>query len=372
MKTLLVSLVSDQTIPNVQLIKEFKHEIDGYLFITTKSKRDRAEWIKNASEIEETNIMELEVNEFSFDDIESKLDSFPFDEYERKILNLTCGTKVMVLATFEYFKELGAEIFYLSGKDNEYIKLAPGRKKKLFHLNSKLNLRQYLVAYGFNVLPTTPSSIDNEITINVFNEFINGKFNEFEDVLFELRKFRDKKIKDTLSLNNLNEFLSAINFKPVNNNQLNKLEIKYLTGEWFEEYVANKIKEELSLLDDEIETGLIITKKNKNGVDIRNEMDVLFIFNDKLYTIECKTSIYYLTISVEGKKEKGNLLKETIFKSDSLKQGFGLFVNTSIFTLDDLQPNMNLERAELSNIAIFDKKSLSSGVLLKELLKIKS
>ena len=33
-KTLLVSLISDQTIPNVQLVQEFKETVTHYLFIT--------------------------------------------------------------------------------------------------------------------------------------------------------------------------------------------------------------------------------------------------------------------------------------------------------------------------------------------------
>ncbi|MEA4985760.1 hypothetical protein SDC9_40005 [bioreactor metagenome] len=370
MKTLLVSLVSDQTIPNVQLIEEFKNQVYCYLFITTKSKKDRAEWIIKSSGISHACIKEIEVNEFSFDDIETKLDTFPFDEYERKILNLTGGTKVMVLASYEYFKELGAEIYYLTGNENEYIKLAPGRKKKVFHLNSKLNLHQYLIAYGFNVSPTSPSSISFEITQNTFNKYIEGKFLNYENVLSELRKNRSKKNIDISLIENLSNFLNEIKFIPQENNKLNRLEIKYLTGEWFEEYVAHKIQKELNLSNDEIKTGLIITKKNRNGVDIQNEMDVLFIYNDKLYTIECKTSIY-ITSNIDGKMERTNILKETIFKSDSLKQGFGLYVNTSIFILDDLQSNINLERAHLSNISIFDKKSIKSSTQLKDILKIK-
>jgi len=369
MKTLLVSLVSDQTIPNVQLIDELSNDVNCFLFILTKSKKDRAEWIKKSSGIDESCVKELEVNEFSFDDIETKLDTFPFDEYERIILNLTGGTKVMVLATYEYFKELGAEIYYLTGKENEFIKLAPGRKKKVLCLNCKLNLFQYLTAYGFNVKPTSPSNIKHEITLNIFNKFTEGVFSNHETVLSELRKFRNNKNVDISSIENLKAFLNKIYYIPQKENQLDKLEIKYLTGEWFEEYVANRIQTELNLSDEEISTGLIITKKNRNGVDIQNEMDVLFIYKDKLYTIECKTSIY-ITSNIDGKIEKSNILKETIFKSDSLKQGFGLFVNTSIFTLDELQPNMNLERANLSNISIFDKNSITSCSKLTDLLKI--
>lgn len=361
--------MSDQTIPNVQLINEYKEFVECYLFITTKSKKNRAEWIIKASQIKESCIRDLEVNEFSFDDIENQLDTFPFDEYERIMLNLTGGTKVMVLATYEYFKELGAEIYYLTGNENRYIKLAPGRKKKEYHLESKLNLNQYLVAYGFDVSYTAPSNKSFETTQSIYQSFINGKYGKYENVLSELRKFRSKKIDDISKINDLSVFLNKINFVPDVENKLNKSEIKYLTREWFEEYVGTRLKDELNLSDKELGIGMLINKKNRNDIDIQNEMDVLFIYNDKLYTIECKTSIYY-TSNIDGKIEKSNILKETIFKSDSLKQGFGLFVNTSIFTLDELHPNMNLERANLSNIMILDRKSITTCNKMKNLLKI--
>ncbi|MDO9154286.1 MAG: DUF1887 family CARF protein [Paludibacter sp.] len=374
MKTLLVSLLSDQTIPNVQLINELGQEVMHYLFISTKSMKLKGvvEWIKNACNIHDDKVSEIEVEQFLFDDIEAKLDNYNFDVYDRIVVNLTGGTKLMTLAAFDFFKELGAEIYYLTGKDDAYIKLSPGRKKITKQLISKINLRQYLLAYGFKFNKTNPSNISIEQTNKMFHSFVNGLFSKHIDVLERLRDFRNKSIENISNIVGLTDFLSEIEYTPLLSIKLNKYEIKYLTGEWFEEYVASKIKQELGLPDEDIEVGLVINKKNKNGILIPNEMDVLFVYKNVLYTIECKTSVYYRVLNKKAEYEQVNLLKETIFKSDSLKQGFGLFVNTFIFVLDELKANMNLERAELSGIQIIDKVKLTSGTPIKNLLKIQN
>ncbi len=373
MKTVLVNLLSDQTIPNVQFINELGSNDVHYLFISTKSMKSKgvAEWITKACEISDHKVEEIEVEQFSFDSIDSKLVEYNFDNFDRIVVNLTGGTKLMTLAAFDFFKELGAEIYYLTGINDEYIKLFPGRKKKAMRLNSKVNLMQYLVSYGFKLNKTSSSNISIKQTNKIFSSFINGLFHNHIDVLEQLRLSRGKSIKDLDSIIGLKEFLVDIDYTPLDDSMLDKYEIKYLTGEWFEEFVAAKIKIELGLSDEDIEVGLVINKKNKNGTMVPNEMDVLFVYKNVLYTIECKTSIFNRVMNLNGEYEQVNILKETIFKSDSLKQGFGLFVNTSIFVLDELKANMNLERAELSGIKIIDKEKLTSGSSIKDLLKIK-
>lgn len=55
---ILVSLVSGQTIPNVQFIKSRINEIEGYLFLSTNQmeKRGNRLWILNSLGIDEEDI----------------------------------------------------------------------------------------------------------------------------------------------------------------------------------------------------------------------------------------------------------------------------------------------------------------------------
>src|SRR5690554_7453771 len=168
MKTLLISLVSDQTLPNVQLIKEMKSEVTEYLFISTEKmeKKGCRRWIEKAAALDKDNssLNHIVVKEFSFDDIVEKLDKFDFSSFNKLILNLTGGTKVLTLAAHDYFKQLGADVYYVTGYENEYIKIFPGRFKQVNHFSSKITIAEYLYAYGFTFEESKKSEIDETFT----------------------------------------------------------------------------------------------------------------------------------------------------------------------------------------------------------------
>ncbi len=92
--------------------------------------------------------------------------------------------------------------------------------------------------------------------------------------------------------------------------------------------------------------------KNK---DVINEFDVIFTYNNKLYIIEAKTSVF------EGlDNKKGPLLTNFIYKSKALNNNFGLFANSFIITLDSKEEinNANLERADLYRIKLLTIEDL--------------
>mgnify|MGYP004702574415 CR=1 FL=1 len=377
-KTLLISLVSDQTIPNIQLINEFRNSITHYLFITTSvmERKGVRTWIINACKLETGQILDsIIVDQFSFDDIENKLDNFQFEEYEKIIVNLTGGTKVMTLAAFDFFKDLGAEIYYLTGSDDVLIKLAPGRKKKVETIKTQVNLEQFFQGYGFEIKETSSSSISSLYTERFFEMFTKGLISEYNDVLSQLREKRGNRITDFSTFEGLSNFLANIEFPLNTDGELSKHEVKYLTGEWFEEFVSKRLIEELQLTSDHIKTGIVISKKNKDGASIPNELDVVFIWKNKIYLIECKTSVFVDILLPDGTTRPASIIGETLYKSDSLKQGLGLFANTSIFILDSLKEyhiklKTHIERAALYNINIINKEALLNSQSIRSLIKI--
>jgi len=377
-KTLLVSLVSDQTIPNVQLIQEFKGTVTHYLFITTEGmeKKGIRQWTIDACNLSNNEVIApIIVPQFSFEVIEQKLDQFDFEPFSKVIVNITGGTKVMTLAAFNFFKELGADVFYVTGNNDEMIRLAPGRKKKTVKIISRVSVIQYLHAYGFKTKETKPSNIPENYTSIFFQLFITGKIQPYREIINKLRNFRKYDVNKT-EVDGLVEFLHFIEFPDESSKKLSKYQVKYLTGEWFEEYISNKLKQELNLNSDEIMTGLEISKQNKKQTLVPNEMDVLFMWNNKLYTIECKTSVFLSEPSnTDEKPVTKNILGETLYKSDSLKQGLGLYVNTYVFILDSIDEyreklKLHLERADLYNITIIDKVQLAQAQSIRSLIRI--
>ncbi len=374
-RKILVSLVSDQTIPNVELIKEFGNEISKYLFISTFKMRDKLEWIKKSTNIVEYDF--VEVDAFDAIDIENKLRAAHFDD-EDIILNITGGTKLMSLIVNDFFRDLGSTIYYVTGYDKTYIKLYPNRGQRKFKLKNKISLNEYLIAYGFGIKESLPFK-DFETANKIFKFYIKTKKSGLNNIFEPIRIRRGRKM--LIESDELKLFLNKVEYNA--EDELSKKDTKYLSGDWLEEYIYFRIKTELSLSDNEIATGLNLRKESTP-----NEIDIIFIYNHKLYVIECKTSIIdrrtikRIRLGVEVEEEKDfNLLSEIIYKSDALRSDFGLFANTSILTLEEIKNEdgsplggyeTHFDRAKLSNIKIISKRDLVQDTLsFKELLNIK-
>lgn len=369
-KIILVSLVSDQTIPNVEFIKEFGGEDVSYLFITTAQKHEQLEWI-----LKTTNILDYEMKEvdaFDQNDIITKLNSCKYGNGEI-ILNITGGTKLMSLVINEYFKNLGARIYYLTGHSKTYLKLFPNRGEQKFVLKTKLSLKEYLEANGFKIKPSEISCDFKkaESFLNYLTDKDNYERNKL--VLRKLQSLRSAKKFKVTDIDGLQELLKDLDYNS-DKESLTKYEARYITGDWFEEYIYYRVKTDLGLDDDEIGIGYKLTKSN-----VQNEIDVLFVYNHKLYIIECKTSFYDYRLLEDGTEKKINLLGEIIYKSDALRSKFGLFASTYIITLGEIKDETgevqqsfktHIGRAELSNIKIISKKDILSGKRIRDLLKI--
>lgn len=401
-KTILVSLVSDQTMPNVQFIKQLKNEVSDYLFITTKGMETKGtrRWIETACNIKGQII---EVDQFSFTDIVEKLSLFDFDDFHKIFVNLTGGTKIMTLVAYDFFKNKAADIYYVTGLNNDYIKLFPVKKNSSAFFSDKVTLDEYLKCYGFETKKSVHSGISFEQTESVFKSFCKIDLLEYKEAVRTINSRRGKTIASK-DFGLIAGYLEALGYKPLQANCLSKAETKYLSGDWFEEYVGARLKRELNLTDDDLFVGCELKKELSQRVkndskellgelamekeDFKNEMDVMFMYNNKFYTIECKTSIVaYKNIQKNGQVEEKayNILGETIYKSDSLKTRFGLFANTTILTLTDfveycknedqnVQNNRVREieevinRANLSNIKLIDRNMLVSADSLFNLI----
>lgn len=375
-RKILVSIVSEQTIPNVELIKEFENKIDDFLFISTEKMKNQLSWIIDATNI--SPLQSIVVNPFDIADIETKLKQYEFKDAEY-ILNITGGTKLMTIIIEDFFKNIGAKIFYVTGYQKKYLKIFPSIGNRELELETKLTLKEYLTAYGFKYKETKTYKEYN-VAKNIFNFFIDKNISDLKNITEPIR-IRRKRNMELDDFSEIIDFLKKVSYQ-FENNKLNKKDTQYLSGDWLEEYIYYKIKEELNLADNEIATGITLTKENTT-----NEIDVIFIYQHKLFIIECKTSIIdnrkikIIRKGEEVEEEKNiKLLPEIIYKSDALRTKFGLFANTAILTLEEIKNEDNspidkayeghFERAKLSKINIISKRDLKNNNDIKDILKI--
>ncbi len=365
MAKILVSLVSDQTIQNLMLIKEI--EVDDYILISTsKMEKDgKSVWIENALKRTPNSIKRIIVNENSVNDT-IKLFKNQISENNNYLVNITGGTKLMSIAVYEYFSKLNSRIFYIPFGKNLYVNIFPEENQEPQKINYRSEVKEYLDAYGINIISKDTNKLvqpDFQHTDDFFKFYTDIKLEDFQ-ILDSLRKYRGKK-KEVDGL--IGRFLHNCNYQSlstIEKKELDKYDINYLTGGWFEEWVYNFLKKELNLPESHIALSINIIKSNAD-----NEIDVAFTYGNILNVIECKTAIFETNSESQNK-----LFNETIYKLAALKKDFGLTVQAYIFTLSSLRDSTGniaevyQKRADVLGIKLIDKEILTDKEKLSSVI----
>ncbi|MDZ7315991.1 MAG: DUF1887 family CARF protein [candidate division KSB1 bacterium] len=372
MATIMISLISEQTIPNFLLIKQMQN-VDRHLFITTEQmeQQGKRQALISALGLSDDCFLEpLVVKKDDLEDIERCLQSVEFADDDRFIVNVTGGTKIMSLAVYNFFRERESEIYYIPIGKNLYWKIFPRVRQKLYPLAYRVNLTEYLTAYGIEI--TNPKNIHQlvrsaEETRRFFDFFVDMSDNE-RGLLNDLRKNREVAEKSMSELPELVELLQRSPFQPKDAEwkKLAKEEVRYLIGGWFEEYVYDLYRAYFDLKDPFIGCSIQIRKQ-----EVNNELDIAFVYENALYVIECKTGI--------GSSQDKDIMEDAIYKLEALRREFGLQVFAYIFTLSRPGKERNqvkdkhYQRAEkLFGINIVDGETLQNPqALTKVLEKIK-
>lgn len=375
---LLVLLVGDQTIPNVLFAKEI---MSGYpedsikiLFITTqkmeKEPENKRKWIIGALSLNnsEDRTDKIIVEPEKYEDVKTKISKFDFSQYNEIIVNLTGGTKMMMLAVYDFFKEsmnLNYKLWYKGIGEVSYHIV--NNSNEIMSLTTKIDVKEYLASCGIfenNFSEKKPIRSDEDTKL-FFMKFLENKtlsnqlsFQKFLDKIRAtfrandapfLKQMKNKKEVSLTLTEDLVEFknlLDEIGFKLSKENILTKAEMEYLTGGWFEEFCYYYFKKSKNLQDDKIKLGVLLKPDNNKQIPdhfIQNDLDIVFVHNDEFYLVECKTIF----------DEKG-LIQETIYKSAALRKYFGLSVKSIICTLSDLNDDA-IQRANVFNIKILEK-----------------
>ncbi|WP_449243776.1 Card1-like endonuclease domain-containing protein [Desulfobacca acetoxidans] len=339
MPTCLVSLVSDQTIPNILAALHFNPDL--LLFISTNAmeNKGKSQAILNTLQMRGLDYSlrahTLKVDENSIIDLQSKvthwLENFP-DEINF-IVNLTCGTKIMSIAAYDLFSDFGSTMIYLPIPKNEYLIPFPKRRpREPVPIPNRLTVAEYLAAYGIDIINTKHLTRQQESANNRqhLTKFI---YQQYRDV-FRLLKYlgrhirpldfrSSKKIYDfstKFEINNEAErfVLQEMGFSIENNNiskMLDKDCCNYLKGGWLEERLFLAVQKALPQATD-IQLGVMVQDHKKN----KNEFDVLFTLDNVLYNLECKS----LGAAEGGEDSKGPEITDFLYKHGALRQQFGL------------------------------------------------
>ncbi len=365
---LIVTIIGGQTIPNVLFIKHMEEKLrsrnegfEHFIVSTNQMEEDGvSECILNVCGIEIAHLIEVEA--YNLTDVEQKLEEKISENYDKYYVNITGGTKIMSLAVANFFsKKKNARIYYIDGRKSWLIQ-HPTKKRYSADLSDNISLEEYIKSHGFEIRYGSPSGRSPEETKAFLDTFLNLSDKQLNFLYTKIRNDNHRRNGVVIeNLDGLEDFLKEINFKPSENHKLSKYEVRYLTGEWFEEYIYYRLKEEGVIDEGNLETGMHLIKEG-----VPNEFDVLFLYKTRFYAIECKTSI------LDDKKQ--NIINETIYKSTALQKNLGLFSNFSIITLSSRESNevkqANIDRAISLGIKVFCLEDVLQAKSISEMLKL--
>jgi len=335
MKTCLVSMISDQTIPNILVASEIKP--DHLLLISTESmeKKGKSDAILNSLHILGMDYKDrndrIIVPENSIPDFHEKV--IEWIKANRKnckfIVNLTGGTKLMSLAAYEIFKIYGAEMVYVPIPENLYFPMH--RPNEIVTVPLRLSVEAYLAAYGVSIknlkdldAKKQAARMRKETTYFILDNYkeLEALLQKMGSVLRDLRKDAVKKgynlsfdygVRSSCERN----LLDRMEFDYKDRVVSKKIDVKdwdYLRGGWLEERLFLALE---SVLPETSDISLGIQSQVDGNP---NEYDVLATFENVLYVVECKS----LQAPEGSEKEVGGTINDFLYKLGALRQNFGL------------------------------------------------
>ncbi len=382
MARILVNIIGGQTQPNILLAKELHQgtgPIDKLVLVHSQSTKVQAERTQDACAEMGSEVIHVQVVEDNLIDIQQKLtQQVQLEDEDEVYVNITGGTKIMAIGVYDFFIKYNARILYVSLGRNNYDQIFPRIRNKTVEFRYALDLQEYFKGYGVKIVnPANLHSLvkTGESTRAFFARAVGFRPQDWESIDlirqgyagkgYRGRTVRRNEGKDEAEMalrDNIFTFLENIGFQTEIPDVLSKAETKYLTGDWFEEYVYLQLKDLLGLSPRHWGLGLQINI-GKEGTDaVPNELDLAIMHRNDLHLIECKTRL----ITTDG----SNIITDTLYKVDSLRTKFGLNVKAFLFTLAGAEEiRKGIPRGKLYNIDIVNLNQLQDTGALSAIFK---
>ncbi|HED14014.1 MAG TPA: DUF1887 family protein [Gammaproteobacteria bacterium] len=277
-------------------------------------------------------------------------------------LNATGGTKPMSIAAYEVFRDYGLPIFYVHPGKDRLIWMHPSDRVS-FALEDRIHLPQFFQAHGVEVEPgkmnrTILPDEQHQLSVRII-----GNLSRLSKALGTLNYLANKaegSLRVTLSqgerswseLTELIGLFADCGWLSFDGEAIcfdNEKSRFFVNGGWLEQHVmtvVHQIRNQQRQHIHDLAQGLVV---NRGGV--RNELDVVFLNDNSLYLIECKTGDLVTNKGVGG---------QVVYKLDSLTDDLGgLRARAMLVSCRHLK-KADLERAKQAGIRICSDSGLKN------------
>ncbi|MEM3341600.1 MAG: DUF1887 family CARF protein [Thermoplasmata archaeon] len=389
-KQVLVSLLSEQHVPNLISVRVFKPAVILLVISPEMKKNKKDEFFKEAVRLEERRyeVEELRIaDENNFPEIQDALKVKKKDMEEKYkdsgvewIVNITGGTKIMSLAAFSAF-ENEKRIYCPKADECCFLEVLSGQQISLdkeYHVR----IEEFVKGYGFrlsgqnktgwakDLIPFAKwlgANIETNIPaiyLDIFRNIEDARKNGYvipDTQPVPLRNGDPRTIENAANM--LKQYFKRIKVHNKNSisGRFEPRDVEFLTGGWLELLlysVLDHYKDELGLYD--LRWGLTI--ENREGV--KNELDVCFMHKNKLHVVEAKSG------ETQGDKNKPD---DFLYKLEGIKSNIkALQFRTHLFILSERILDANKEikphfrkRAMLYNCNIRSRQDIRQLASLK-------
>ena len=338
----LITLVSDQTLPNILFINQFGLDaFDTFFFITSQKMEEqgRTQAIIDCCGIPKNRFDTIIVNENSIIEIIRELQR-KFARKEPICLNITGGNKLMSLAAFSHFSSPTTQVYYLPLGQPAFHRIWPTFEE--VPITVEISLRDYLKAYGLRMLSgTTLDEVRHRIPEAkcIFQEMVRHQ-GKFPDILIHMAQSGTEH-----------------DDKP------------FYTGDWLEIWTGDLIRQHFGLRKEQVMINIKLSRSQNHNTQENTEYDVVFTIRNRLFVCECKV----FTNGIFTKHK----INSDWYKLAGLQLDFGLTATAFFITANTIQTrvyrNLNDLRKlyRIHSIADFhilrdaDKRSSFLNKLLK-------
>lgn len=335
----LISIISDQAVPNLLFIRQFARKDSEYFFVTTMDMEDRqaTDHLMAALRLPKQKCHRILIDANDALLIFDQLKAFPFPNDADYLVNITGGNKLMSQMVFQHFMDYKSSMLYAPINSLDYQQLYPVIKSIPKDPTFKTSLDDYLRAYGFLAKSSLVYYEGNPKPENLMRQVIHQGHPAKVEAIMKPSRPADK---------------------------------RYLGGEWFELFCYKYFKEAFDLEVSQIACGVGVKRADSRTTFVHdNEFDLMFVHQNDLYVFECKV---YTVGRVNMKK-----ISQPMFKLASLSQNFGLKCKKFLAVLGEIsqdpksgQQLENLKR-NLGISKILDMESFSGNPGKEILLEYK-
>ncbi|MDD5007500.1 MAG: DUF1887 family CARF protein [Syntrophorhabdaceae bacterium] len=364
-----VCLVSDQPVPNLTTVLQFRPDL--VILLVTTDKKAEGTRLKSVIEARGIPVEERSVEPYDLNSVlEASEDIIKkFRDHELS-LNITGGTKIGTVGTFQSFYTAGRPIYYVDTRDSTILQISPQESR--VPIDVSIPVVDYLRVYGFNVenylkddgpvfrrKDITGLLLDLAIGEPKLLGALNYSLQKLENMQYPL----DAMLPDSPCIAVIAELLADRGFAKVKGRgyiTLPSEEITvYLKGGWLEEYVYTTAK---ALNRGEVRMNVEGKWEGRVKHLPKNEFDILISYSNQLFLLSCKTSDPNRNADGAGE----TIAKEYIYELISLgDRALGLFGKKALVSARVLNPYVR-DRASVLKIPVIEGKNI---ITLKSVLK---